>query len=53
MKHTLYYMSAAILFLSAGCAKEREIPVFASDDRAIRIVPEISAAFTKSVPTGT
>ena len=46
-------MSAAILFLSAGCAKEREIPVFASDDRAIRIVPEISAAFTKSVPTGT
>lgn len=45
--------ASAVLLLSAGCAKEREIPVFASDDRAIRIVPEISAAFTKSVPTGT
>ena len=45
--------AAAALLIAAGCAKEREIPVFASDDRAIRIVPEISAAFTKSVPTGT
>lgn len=53
MKNTLYYISAiAMLFLSVGCAKEKILPVFGSDDRAIRIAPEITSNFVKSNPAG-
>ena len=40
----------ATMLAFSSCEKERELPSFGSDDRAIRIIPEIASPYTKSNP---
>lgn len=40
----------ATMLAFSSCEKERELLSFGSDDRAIRIVPEIASPYTKSNP---
>lgn len=40
---------AAMLAFSS-CEKDKELPSFDSDERAIRIIPEIASPYTKSNP---
>lgn len=40
----------ATMLAFSSCEKEKELPSFGSDDRAIRIIPEIASPYTKSNP---
>ena len=40
----------ATMLAFSSCEKERELLSFGSDDRAIRIIPEIASPYTKSNP---
>ena len=40
----------ATMLAFSSCEKEKERPSFGSDDRAIRIIPEIASPYTKSNP---
>ena len=40
----------AMMLAFSSCEKERELLSFGSDDRAIRIIPEIASPYTKSNP---
>ena len=40
----------ATMLAFSSCEKEKELPSFGSDDRAIHIIPEIASPFTKSNP---
>ena len=43
-------MAVATMLAFSSCEKEKELLSFGSDDRAIRIIPEIASPYTKSNP---